>query len=573
MKTFDQLGLASEITKAIQEMGFDQPMPVQEEVIPLLLGQTRDIIALAQTGTGKTAAFGLPIIHKIDVKQNAPQTLILCPTRELCHQISGDLKDYSKYIDGIKILPVYGGSSIDSQIRALKRGVHVIVATPGRLIDLLNRKVMSLDLVHTVVLDEADEMLNMGFTESIDDILSRVPEGRSMLLFSATMPKEIARITKKYMQEPIEIVIGRKNEGALNVKHIYYMVAARDKYLALKRVADYYPNIYAILFCRTRRETQEVADKLIQDGYDADSLHGELSQSQRDLVMGKFRNKNLQFLVATDVAARGLDIDDITHVINYGLPDDVESYTHRSGRTGRVGKNGTSISIIHLKEQGKINQFERAINKKFEKRTLPTGDVICEKQLINLVDKIEKVKVNDEQINHLLPSIFRKLDWLEKEDIIKRIVSLEFNNLLEYYNAAEEIIEPTERSSNRGREDRKSLDRGERGGSRKAEKGYTRIFINIGKMDGANPANLMGFINDHVTEKVRIGKIDLLKNFSFFEVPEGVAPKVVQTFKGLFIEDRKLVVEVAQDSDNKSSSGGGRKNFDKKGRRPKGRRY
>ena len=573
MKTFDQLGLASEITKAIQEMGFDQPMPVQEEVIPLLLGQTRDIIALAQTGTGKTAAFGLPIIHKIDVKQKAPQTLILCPTRELCHQISGDLKDYSKYIDGIKILPVYGGSSIDSQIRALKRGVHVIVATPGRLIDLLNRKVMSLDLVHTVVLDEADEMLNMGFTESIDDILSRVPEGRSMLLFSATMPKEIARITKKYMQEPIEIVIGRKNEGALNVKHIYYMVAARDKYLALKRVADYYPNIYGILFCRTRRETQEVADKLIQDGYDADSLHGELSQSQRDLVMGKFRNKNLQFLVATDVAARGLDIDDITHVINYGLPDDVESYTHRSGRTGRVGKNGTSISIIHLKEQGKINQFERAINKKFEKRTLPTGDVICEKQLINLVDKIEKVKVNDEQINHLLPSIFRKLDWLEKEDIIKRIVSLEFNNLLEYYNAAEEIIEPTERSSNRGREDRKSLDRGERGGSRKAEKGYTRIFINIGKMDGANPANLMGFINDHVTEKVRIGKIDLLKNFSFFEVPEGVAPKVVQTFKGLFIEDRKLVVEVAQDSDNKSSSGGGRKNFNKKGRRPKGKRY
>ena len=575
MKTFDQLGLASDIIKAIQELGFDQPMPVQEEVIPLLLGETRDIIALAQTGTGKTAAFGLPIIHKIDVKQKAPQTLILCPTRELCHQISGDLNDYSKYIDGIKILPVYGGSSIDSQIRALKRGVHVIVATPGRLIDLLNRKVMSLDLVHTVVLDEADEMLNMGFTDSIDDILSRVPAGRSMLLFSATMPKEIARITKKYMETPIEIVIGRKNEGALNVKHVYYMVAARDKYLALKRVADYYPNIYAILFCRTRRETQEIADKLIQDGYDADSLHGELSQSQRDLVMGKFRNKNLQFLVATDVAARGLDIDDITHVINYSLPDDVESYTHRSGRTGRVGKNGTSISIIHLKEQGKINQFERAINKKFEKRTLPTGDVICEKQLMNLVDKIEKVKVNDEQINHLLPSIFRKLDWLEKEDIIKRIVSLEFNNLLEYYNSAVEIIEPTGRSSDR-RDDRKSFDRGERGdkgGSRQAEKGYTRIFINIGKMDGANPANLMGFINDHVTEKVRIGKIDLLKNFSFFEVPEEVAPKVVQTFKGLFIEDRKLVVEVAQDSDNKSSSGGGRKNFDKKGRRPKGRRY
>ncbi len=572
MKTFDQLGLASEIVEAIQELGFDQPMPVQEEVIPLLLAQTRDIIALAQTGTGKTAAFGLPIIQKIDVTQKAPQTLILCPTRELCLQISADLIDYSKYVDGIKILPVYGGSSIDSQIRTLKRGVHVIVATPGRLIDLLNRKVMSLDLVHTVVLDEADEMLNMGFTESIDDILSRVPEGRSMLLFSATMPKEIARITKKYMEKPIEIVIGRKNEGALNVKHVYYMVAARDKYLALKRVADYYPNIYAILFCRTRRETQEIADKLIQDGYDADSLHGELSQSQRDMVMGKFRNKNLQFLVATDVAARGLDIDDITHVINYGLPDDVESYTHRSGRTGRVGKNGTSISIIHLKEQGKIAQFERAINKKFEKRTLPSGDVICEKQLFNFVDKIEKVKVNDEEINHLLPSVFRKLEWLEKEDIIKRIVSLEFNNLLEYYNAAEEIVEPTQSSSRKGRDDRKSFDKGDRSaGPRQAEKGYTRIFINIGKMDGANPANLMGFINDHVTEKVRIGRIDLLKNFSFFEVPEGVAPKVVQTFKGLFIEDRKLVVEVAQDSPNRASSG--RNNFDKKRRRPKGRRY
>ena len=573
MKTFEQLGVASEIIKAIQELGFEQPMPVQEEVIPLLLAKTSDIIALAQTGTGKTAAFGLPIIQKIDVNKRVPQTLILCPTRELCLQISADLNDYSKYVDGIKILPVYGGSSIDSQIRSLKRGVQVIVATPGRLIDLLNRKVMSLDLVHTVVLDEADEMLNMGFTESIDDILSRVPSERSMLLFSATMPNEIARITKKYMEKPTEIVIGRKNEGALNVKHVYYMVMARDKYLALKRIADYYPNIYAIIFCRTRRETQEIADKLIQDGYDADSLHGELSQSQRDLVMGKFRNKNLQFLVATDVAARGIDVDDITHVINYGLPDDVESYTHRSGRTGRVGKSGTSISIIHIKEKGKIAQFERSINKEFEKRNLPTGDVICEKQLFNLVDKIEKVKVNENEIERLLPSIFRKLDWLEKEDIIKRIVSLEFNRLLEYYSSAEEIMEPTERSSRKGREDRNDRKSNARdgGGSRQAEKGYTRIFINIGKTDGANPANLMGFINDHVTGKVRIGRIDLLQNFSFFEVPEEVAPKVVQTFKGLFIEDRKLVVEVAQESENRSNSNKG--NFNKKGRRPKRRSY
>lgn len=572
MKTFKELGVASEIGEAIQELGFEQPMPVQEEVIPLLLSETRDIIALAQTGTGKTAAFGLPIIQKIDVKDKSTQTLILCPTRELCLQISGDLNDYSKYVDGVKILPVYGGSSIDSQIRSLKRGVQIIVATPGRLIDLLNRKVVTLDAVHTVVLDEADEMLNMGFTESIDDILSRVPSSRSMLLFSATMPKEISRITKKYMEKPKEIVIGKKNEGALNVKHLYYMVSARDKYLALKRIADYYPNIYGILFCRTRRETQEIADKLIQDGYDADSLHGDLSQSQRDLVMGKFRNKNLQFLVATDVAARGIDVDDVTHVINYGLPDDVESYNHRSGRTGRAGKNGTSISIIHIKEQGKIAQLEKSLNKKFEKRTLPTGDVICEKQLFNLVDKIEKVKVNDEEIDRLLPSIFRKLDWLEKEDIIKRVVSLEFNRLLEYYQSAEEIIEPTQRSSRKERDgNKRSMDRRDRdGGARQAEKGYTRIFINIGKMDGANPANLMGFINDHVTGKVKIGRIDLLKNFSFFEVPENTAPKVVSTFKGLFVEDRKLVVEVAEQSDNNTSSK--RNNFDKKRRRPKGRR-
>ena len=574
MKTFEQLGVAPEIIKAIHELGYEEPMPVQEEVIPLLLAKTRDIIALAQTGTGKTAAFGLPIIQKIDAKQRAPQALILCPTRELCLQLSADLNDYSKYVNDVKVLPVYGGSSIDSQIRALKRGVQIIVATPGRLIDLLNRKVMSLDLVHTVVLDEADEMLNMGFTESIDDILSRVPKDRSMLLFSATMPSEIAKITRKYMDNPTEIVIGRKNEGALNVKHVYYMVTARDKYLALKRIADYYPNIYAIIFCRTRRETQEIADKLISDGYDADSLHGELSQSQRDLVMGKFRAKNLQFLVATDVAARGLDVDDVTHVINYGLPDDVESYTHRSGRTGRAGKNGTSISIIHIKEKGKISQFERNINKQFEKRSLPTGDVICEKQLFNLVDKIEKVKVNESEIERLLPSIFRKLDWLEKEDIIKRIVSLEFNRLIEYYHNAEEIVEPTAHSSKKDRDER----RGERrssdrsNGGNRAEKGYTRIFINLGKMDGANPANLMGFINDHVTDKVRIGRIDLLKNFSFFEVPEGEAKKVVNTFQGLYVEDRKLVVEVAQDSsDNKSGSGDNK--FKRKERRTKQKGY
>lgn len=558
MKTFEELGIAMPIRKAIEELGYAHPMPVQEEVIPLLLDKTRDIIALAQTGTGKTAAFGIPVIQKIDVSNRAPQTLILCPTRELCLQISSDLTDYSAYIEDIKILPVYGGSSIDSQIKALKRGVQIIVATPGRLIDLINRKTVSLDNVHTVVLDEADEMLNMGFTESIDEILSYVPKDRSMLLFSATMPKEISRITRKYMEKPIEITIGKKNQGAENVRHIYYIVHAKDKYLALKRIADYYPNIYAIVFCRTRIETQEIADMLIQDGYDADSLHGDLSQAQRDLVMNKYRNRNLQMLVATDVAARGLDVDDVTHVINYGLPDDIESYTHRSGRTGRAGKTGTSISIIHIKEKGKISQLEKSLDKKFEKRSLPKGDVICEKQLFNFVDKIEKVKVNEEEIERQLPSIFRKLEWLEKEDIIKRMVSLEFNRLIDYYQNAEEIYEPETKSSGKNKEERmgKRGTGSERndGRPRRAEKGYTRLFINVGKVDGINPATLMGYINENVKGKVRIGRIDLLKSFSFFEVPEENASQVVKAFKGMYVDERKLVVEIAQEAPSEGNN-------------------
>ena len=395
-------------------------MPVQEEVIPFLLGEDNDVIALAQTGTGKTAAFGLPILQKIDINQVYPQALVLCPTRELCLQIADDLNDYSKYLDKLKVLPVYGGSSIESQIKTLKRGVHVVVATPGRLLDLMNRKTVDLNGIRNVIMDEADEMLNMGFTESINEILAAVPPTRNMLLFSATMPQGIANITKQYMKNPREIVIGNKNEGNKNIRDIYFMVRAQDKYSALKRIADYYPNIYGIIFCRTRKETQEIADKLIQDGYNADSLHGELSQAQRDYVMQKFRIKNLQLLVATDVAARGLDVDDLTHVINYGLPDDVESYTHRRGRTGRAGKTGISISICHIKEKGKIKQIERVINKQFEKGEMPTGKQICEKQLFNLVDQIEKVKVNEEEIAPLMPSIFRKLEWLDKEDIITR---------------------------------------------------------------------------------------------------------------------------------------------------------
>ena len=467
-------------------MGYESPMPVQEEVIPFLLGEDNDVIALAQTGTGKTAAYGLPILQKINVSQYQPQALVLCPTRELCLQIADDLNDYSKYIDHLRVLPVYGGSSIESQIKTLKRGVHVVVATPGRLIDLMHRKTVDLSTVKNVILDEADEMLNMGFSESIDEILASVPPTRNMLLFSATMPKEIANITKKYMKDPKEIVIGVKNEGNKNIRDIYYMVRAQDKYLALKRIADYYPNIYGIIFCRTRKETQEIADKLIQDGYNADSLHGDLSQAQRDYVMQKFRIKNLQLLVATDVAARGLDVDDLTHVINYGLPDDIESYTHRRGRTGRAGKTGISVSICHVKEKGKIKNIERTINKKFERGEMPTGEQICEKQLFNLVDQIEKVKVNEEEIANLMPSIYRKLEWLDKEDIIKRVVSLEFNRMIDYYKEAEDIEVVDEKSR---KEQRGKRAKGE------AEEGYTRFFINFGKTDELTPAQLIELIN------------------------------------------------------------------------------
>jgi len=562
MKTFEELGVAANIRKAIEEMGYENPMPVQEEVIPYLLGDTTDVIALAQTGTGKTAAFGLPVLQKIEIKENVPQALILCPTRELCLQIAGDLSDYSKYIDNLRVLPVYGGSSIESQIKSLKRGVQIIVATPGRLIDLINRKTVDLSNVKYVVLDEADEMLNMGFTESIDEILSKVPQGRQMLLFSATMPKEIAKITKKYMQSPKEITIGRKNEGSNNVKHVYYMVHAKDKYLALKRIADYYPNIYGIIFCRTRRETQEIADKLIQDGYNADSLHGDLSQAQRDYVMQKFRIHNIQLLVATDVAARGLDVDSLTHVINYGLPDDIESYTHRSGRTGRAGKTGTSISIVHVKEKGKIREIEKIINKKFEQGAIPSGEAICEKQLFNLVDRIEKVKVNEDEISNLLPSVYRKLDWLEKEDIIKRVVALEFNRLIDYYREADEIEAPSDRFSrdDKSYPKRKDRDRSDRSsGGRTAEKGYSRLFINIGRTDNVNPATLMGLVNDFVPEKVNIGRIDIMQNFSFFEVPDRDAQKVIKSMSRQEQNGRRISVEVAQGggSGERSGSRGG----------------
>ncbi len=557
MKTFEELGVSPEIRRAVEEMGYENPMPVQEEVIPYLLGENNDVVALAQTGTGKTAAFGLPLIQQINVKNRVPQSLILCPTRELCLQIAGDLNDYSKYIDGLKVLPVYGGSSIDSQIRSLKRGVHIIVATPGRLLDLMERKTVSLSTISNVVMDEADEMLNMGFTDSINAILADVPQERNTLLFSATMSPEIARISKNYLRDAKEITIGRKNESTNSVKHIAYMVQAKDKYAVLKRVADYCPQIYGIVFCRTRKETQEIADKLMQEGYNADSLHGELSQAQRDAVMQKFRLRNIQILVATDVAARGLDVNDLTHVINYGLPDDTESYTHRSGRTGRAGKTGISIAIVNMREKGKMREIERIIGKKFIMEQVPTGKQICEKQLIKVIDDIEKVKVNEEEIADFMPEIYRKLEWLSKEDVIKRMVSMEFNRFLEYYRDREEIQTATDSRGERGTrtEGRGSRDNG---GSRTAAPGFTRLFINLGKMDNFFPNELINLLNSNTRGRIELGRIDLMKNFSFFEVDEKEAQNVIKALNRTNWNGRRVSVEIAGEEGGEGRKSSGR---------------
>lgn len=547
LKTFEELGVSEAIRRAISEIGYEQPMPVQEEVIPYLLGVGNDVIALAQTGTGKTAAYGLPVLQKVNPDDRRTQAVILSPTRELCLQIAGDLKEYSRYIDNLHVLAVYGGSSIESQIRSLRKGAQVIVATPGRLIDLMKRGVAKLDVVENVVLDEADEMLNMGFTESIDEILAGVPAERNTLLFSATMGAEIERIAKNYLHDYKEIVVGSRNEGAENVNHIYYLVHAKDKYLALKRVVDYYPKIYGIIFCRTRMETQEVADLLIRDGYNAEALHGDLSQAQRDLTMQKFRQHRTQLLVATDVAARGLDVDELTHVINYGLPDDVENYTHRSGRTGRAGKRGTSISIIHLRERGKVRIIEKVIGKKFEVGVLPEPQEICTKQLYRVMDELERIEVDETQIAPFLPEIFRKLDWLTKEDLVKRIVSREFGHFLQYYANAPEIEQPKG-----GRDDKKGAKtdrpRRERGASdpREAEPGYKRLFINLGKRDNFYAREIINLVNRYVKGKVDIGRIDLTANCSFFEVPEEQAPEVLKKMAKAKVGDRKVVVDGAE---------------------------
>ena len=548
MKTFEELGVRDDLRRAIEELGFENPMPVQEKVIPHLLNEDTDVVALAQTGTGKTAAFGLPVLQRINPEINHPQALILSPTRELCLQIGSDLADFSKYMPAVKVLPVYGGSSIESQIRALKGGVQIIVATPGRLIDLIKRGVVDLSDVHTVVLDEADEMLNMGFLDSIDAILANVPAERKMLMFSATMPNEIARIAKKYMHSPVEFVVGNRNEGSANVKHVYYMVNARDKYLALKRIADDTPNIYAIIFCRTRRDTQEIADKLIQDGYNADALHGDLSQQQRDIVMKKFRDRVITMLVATDVAARGLDVDDLTHVINYGLPDDTAVYTHRSGRTGRAGKTGVSVAIIHSREKGKLREIEKKIGKKFERKEVPTPEHIIEKQLYNLADRIEKVKVDDEEINKYLPGVSRKLSWLSQEDLLKRVLSLEFNRLLDYYRDAP-AIDFIDEKPKKERKEKKEHDRprNEKEKDRRtAERGMARIYINAGKGDGFYAGNLIDMLNHLVDGKrVDVGRIDLMPHYSLFDVPKAEARRVVTGLTGADFLGKRIYSEIA----------------------------
>ena len=566
MKTFEELGVSEEIRHAIEELGFEQPMPVQEAVIPYLLGNGNDVIALAQTGTGKTAAYGIPVLQKVDPTKKETQALILSPTRELCLQIADDLSDFSKYIGGLHVAAVYGGASIEMQSRQLRKGAQIIVATPGRLIDLMKRGVAKLENVNNVVLDEADEMLNMGFTESINAIFEGIPSERNTLLFSATMSKEIEKIAKSYLNDYKEIVVGSRNEGAEKVNHIYYMVHAKDKYLALKRIVDYYPSIFAIIFCRTKVETQEIADKLIRDGYNAEALHGDLSQQQRDLTMQKFRQHNVQFLVATDVAARGLDVDDLTHVINYGLPDDIESYTHRSGRTGRAGKKGTSISIIHTRERYKVREIEKIIQKEFVDGTLPAAKEICSKQLFKVMDEILKVDVNEEEIEPFIKDINRHFEFIDKEDIIKKIISMTFNRFLEYYANAPEIEKPSGKRSDRESDRGSRNSRGERTRKtpRTPEAGYKRLFINLGKDDGFYPGEVMQFINKNVHGRQAVGHIDLLSKFSYIEVPEKDATKVMNALSGATYKGREVR---CNDAEEGSHGRGGRSNGERRGRR------
>lgn len=554
MNTFDQLGLQENILKAIKELGFENPMPVQEAVIPRIIENNTDIVALAQTGTGKTAAFGLPLLQLIDPDNKKTQALILSPTRELCMQIASDLNSYSKYMPDIKVTAIYGGASIEAQAKQLRAGTQIIAATPGRMLDMIMRKYADLSEVRFLVLDEADEMLDMGFEEDVQSIIESTPKDRHTFLFSATMPTDVEKIARRYMKNPETLSMGQRNIGATNVKHIYYLTHARDRYTVLKRVADFHPDMYAIIFCRTRQETQEIADSLIRDGYDADALHGDLSQSQRDHVMKKFREKHLNMLVATDVAARGIDVSDLTHVINYQLPDDTDNYIHRSGRTGRAGKDGISISIINMKEKGRIKMLERQIGKPFSAGKIPSGRQVCEKQLYHLIDRMENVNVIEDEINDFLPVIYKKLQWMTNEELIKRFVSVEFNSFLEYYRDAKDLNV----DESRERSDRADRSEGA---------GFTRIFMSIGRKDGLMPPKLLGMINDYTkSRELRVGRIELGDTFTFVEIDTKFVPLFMESFKDRTMNDRPIRVDIAEGQSSerpgRSSYGGGSRRGD-----------
>jgi len=548
MSTFLDLGLQEPINRALTDLGYEKPTVIQQKSIPQIISSTDDLKAFAQTGTGKTAAFSLPIIEKVDQTNINTQAIILSPTRELAVQIGKNIEQFSKYMPNLKTTTVYGGSNIDEQIRKLKRGAHIVVGTPGRTVDLINRRALKLGNVQWIVLDEADEMLNMGFKDDLDKVLSATPDSKQTLLFSATFPREVEAIAKNYMVNPVEISSGEKNTGSDNVNHEYYLVTERTRYPALKRVADVNPDIYAIVFCRTRRETQQVADNLIRDGYNADSLHGDLSQAQRDSVMEKFRKKTIQILVATDVAARGLDVNSLTHVINHKLPDQIENYNHRSGRTGRAGNKGVSIALVTKKEQGRLRPIERIIKKKFVHTPVPTGKEICEKQLFNIIDKVHSTEVNTSEIEAFLPSVYTKLEDLSREELIQKFVSMEFNTFLSYYQNAQDLNDLSSSRDNR------------RGGD---NENMTRFFINLGRKDKLNPAKLIGLINDQqIADKIEIGAIDILDTFSFFEIDKNYKEATLEAFNNNEPEfgGRFVNIEITK-SDRK---GGGRR----KGRKP-----
>lgn len=539
MKLYNECDLKPEILKAIDELGFQKPTPIQEQTIPAILDNNGDLIALAQTGTGKTAGFGLPILEQLDFDQKNVQAIILSPTRELAIQIAKDIESYSKYMSNVKVVSVYGGASVEPQIKALKKGAQFVVGTPGRTLDLIKRKVLKIDNIRWLVLDEADEMLNMGFKDELDAILENTPEEKQTLLFSATMPNGVRRIASNYLNNPNEITVGEKNTGAKNVEHFFYTVKASDRYLALKRLADYHPSIYGIIFCRTRRETKEIASQLMDDGYNADALHGDLSQAQRDYVMQRFRTKQLQLLVATDVAARGLDIDDLTHIINYNLPDDLEVYIHRSGRTGRAGKKGVSLVITHSREGRRLKELERLLGKKIEPEKIPSGEKICEKRLYNLMDKIENIVVDEEKISPYLPQIMKKLQWLDRDELLKRFVYVEFERFLDYYKDSEDI-------NIKQRGDEKSRSRNEK--RRGLASNFSRLFINIGSRDNLKVPNLLGLINEVTnSNNIEVGRIDIQRNFSFFDIDKNSSKRVVEAFNGKTYGSRKIEVEFAKE--------------------------